>query len=300
MSRSDIPVKSGFHSRNRHRAPYDFAHLVKKNAKLQPFVAENKYGNLSINFFDPKAVKMLNTILIQDFYGIDYWDIPDTYLTPAVPGRAEYIHRVSDLLSSADSPQKTITCLDVGTGANLIYPIIGTFEYNWKFIATDIDEIALGNAALIISKNTRLQNNIDLRQQTKTACIFEGVIRPDDELGLTLCNPPFYKSRSEAIAATRRKVSNLTGRRHRTPIKNFGGVSNELWHEKGESGFIAQMIKESPQYKSQVQWFTSLVSKESTLKHILKTLKKIKPSEQKIIPMTQGNKTSRILAWTFQ
>ena len=46
-------------------------------------------------------------------------------------------------------------------------------------------------------------------------------------------------------------------------------------------------------------WFTTLVSKQSNLKNAYKTLEKYRALEVKTIPMGQGNKTSRIVAWTF-
>jgi len=35
--------------------------------------------------------------------------------------------------------------LDVGIGANCIYPIIGNALFEWSFVGTDIDEDALQN-----------------------------------------------------------------------------------------------------------------------------------------------------------
>jgi 23S rRNA (adenine1618-N6)-methyltransferase len=46
-------------------------------------------------------------------------------------------------------------------------------------------------------------------------------------------------------------------------------------------------------------WFTTLVSKNEHLKSLMKVLQKIEPVEIKVIEMKQGQKTSRILAWTF-
>jgi len=80
---------------------------------------------------------------------------------------------------------------------------------------------------------------------------------------------------------------------------NFGGISDELWCEGGEMKFITQMIFESAKYQQQVMWFTTLVSKNEHLKSLTKVLNKVEPTEIKVIEMKQGQKTSRILAWTF-
>ena len=41
------------------------------------------------------------------------------------------------------------------------------------------------------------------------------------------------------------------------------------------------------------------MSKQSNLKYIYRELDEIMAEEYKTIPMGQGNKTSRIVAWTF-
>ena len=59
------------------------------------------------------------------------------------------------------------------------------------------------------------------------------------------------------------------------------------------------MIEESIQFKENSLWFTSLVSKSENLNSIYFALKKAGAITVKTINMTQGNKVSRIVAWTF-
>ncbi|MNR52495.1 Ribosomal RNA large subunit methyltransferase F [compost metagenome] len=59
------------------------------------------------------------------------------------------------------------------------------------------------------------------------------------------------------------------------------------------------MIYESAKYAMQCQWFTTLVSKRENLSSIYKTLNKVNAASIKTIDMAQGQKTSRIVAWTF-
>ncbi|RTY85461.1 DUF890 domain-containing protein, partial [Staphylococcus aureus] len=92
--------KSELHVRNLHRSRYDFPQLIKTCPELAPFVRLNPYNDLSIDFSDPQAVKMLNKALLKHFYGIQYWDIPQDFLCPPIPGRADYIHYLADLLSA--------------------------------------------------------------------------------------------------------------------------------------------------------------------------------------------------------
>jgi 23S rRNA (adenine1618-N6)-methyltransferase len=58
------------------------------------------------------------------------------------------------------------------------------------------------------------------------------------------------------------------------------------------------MIQESVLYQKQVKWFTTLVSKEDNLKSLSKSLEKYQ-AKIKIQEMTQGQKVSRLLCWSF-
>ena len=192
-----------------------------------------------------------------------------------------------------------IKCLDIGVGANCIYPIIGTFEYKWSFIGADIDETAIENATSIVKKNADLTDLVELRLQPKAKDFFYGVILKDERVDVTICNPPFHSSAEEATLGTQRKVNNLKGTKVSEIIKNFSGQHNELWCDGGENRFVRNMIKESKKFRESCFWFTSLVSKQSNLKSIYKSLENENAVEVKTIPMGQGNKTSRIVAWTF-
>jgi 23S rRNA (adenine1618-N6)-methyltransferase len=255
----------------------------------------NHHGNESIDFADPIAVKTLNKALLKSFYDIT-WDIPEPFLCPPIPGRADYIHSIADLLSESNGgivPEGIkISILDIGVGANCIYPLIGQREYGWNFIATDIDPHAISIANGIIAQNG-LTDSITIRLQKSPSHIFKGVVE-ESIFNVSMCNPPFHASESEATAGMNRKWKNL---RKKTNLLNFGGQSNELWCPGGEVSFIKQMIKESVDVKC--HWFTTLVSKESNLTAIYRALDEITATEVRTIPLGQGQKKSRIVAWTF-
>ena len=80
---------------------------------------------------------------------------------------------------------------------------------------------------------------------------------------------------------------------------NFSGISNELVYAGGERQFIENMIKESELYPKNCLWFSTLVSKQSNLKWIYHTLEQTRAIQIKTIPMGTGNKSSRIVAWSF-
>lgn len=295
--------KSKLHPRNKHRERYNFKQLIISCPELAKFVKLNEYKDESIDFFNPEAVKMLNTALLKHFYKIDNWDIPKDYLCPPIPGRADYIHHIADLLASSHNGQipkgDKIKCLDIGVGASCIYPIIGNIDYGWSFIGTEIDPIAIESANKIIDTNPSLKGNIEIRLQQNHKDIFQGIMKENERIDLSICNPPFHSSLAEAELGTIRKLSNLKGETVSKAIKNFGGQKNELWCLGGEEKFIRNMIHQSKQFATSCQWFSSLVSKQATLKSVYSTLKKMGATEIKTIPMGQGNKISRIVAWTF-
>ena len=290
-------IKNTLHQKNKHRERYNFPELIAAHADLSPFVRVNNYGDESIDFANPDAVIALNKALLIHFYGIENWSVPKGFLCPPIPGRAEYIHHVAEALSINNA--SAIHCLDVGVGANCIYPIIGVVDYGWTFVGSDVELASLKNAQSIIDNNLVLNNNIELRQQKNRNNIFQGIIKPEDHFDLTLCNPPFHRSANEASAGSLRKVKNLGHKKSQEPVLNFGGQGNELWCEGGEIQFIQTMIRESALYKKNCGWFTTLVSKKESLNAIYKALKNVAVKEVRTIEMQHGNKTSRVVAWRF-
>lgn len=298
---ADAPVeKNGLHPRNPHRSRYDFGRLVACCPELARFVATNAYGNETIDFADPAAVKALNRALLKLEYGISDWDISPQYLCPPIPGRADYVHYLADLLADGgDIPRgPLVRVLDVGVGANCIYPLIGLRSYGWRFVGSDIDPAALANAQRIVDANG-LDDGIELRLQPSRSVIFAGMLKPDELFDLTMCNPPFHASSDDAKAGTQRKWRNLGKQSGRQPVLNFGGQGAELYCEGGEEAFIGRMVAESAMHPMGCLWYTSLVSKSASLPGVYRALKQAGVRESRTIDMAQGQKKSRIVAWTF-
>jgi 23S rRNA (adenine1618-N6)-methyltransferase len=295
--------KKTLHPRNFHNDRYDFKPLIESENSLKEFVRPNKYDDLSIDFANPNAVIALNKALLSHFYGVKNWSIPEGYLCPPIPGRADYIHHIADLLASSNGGKipkgNSIKGLDIGVGANCIYPIIGVSVYAWQFVGSEIDDTSIQSLENIINSNESLKNNIKVKVQENPKNIFKGIISSEDKYHFTLCNPPFHKSLNEALLGNKRKVQNLTKQTTAKSALNFGGKNNELWCEGGEITFIKNMIKESLEFSKNCLWFTTLVSKKENLPFIYKSLKDIKAVDVKTIEMAHGQKISRIVAWTF-
>ncbi|MBF9238665.1 23S rRNA (adenine(1618)-N(6))-methyltransferase RlmF [Hymenobacter sp. BT683] len=295
--------KDQLHPRNPHRAAYDFPQLSQRSPELAAFVQANQYGNLSIDFANPAAVKALNRALLRQFYGIEHWDIPKGYLCPPIPGRADYVHYLADLLAESNGGTlphgEEITVLDVGVGANCIYPIIGRREYGWHFVGSDVDGVAVRAAQQIEAANPSLAGAIECRLQPARTRIFDGLIQAGEVFDLTMCNPPFHASAAAAAAGSQRKTANLGTSRGPRPALNFGGQNNELWCEGGEASFIRRMVQESGRRPRSCYWYTSLVSKKETLPGVYRALKTAGATVVRTIDMAQGQKKSRLVAWTF-
>jgi len=297
--------KASLHPRNRHQGHYDFPRLIKGSPELGMFVITNPYGKESIDFANPAAVRVFNRALLKAFYGIAHWDIPADYLCPPIPGRADYVHFLADLLAEHNEgviPRgAAVKALDVGTGANCVYPLIGHCDYGWHFVGSDIDKIALASATTIVKANN-LGKAISLREQHNRKLILMDLLQADERFDITLCNPPFHASAEEALRGSQRKWRALgkADPKRKLPVLNFGGQAAELWCEGGESRFVTQLINESALMPGQVLWFSTLVSKASNLPLIQSTLKKVGGVESRVVEMSQGQKQSRFVAWTFQ
>ena len=293
------------HPRNENADGYDLAVLTATSAALAKYIKTTPAGKPTIDFANPAAVKALNRALLMHHYGVKGWDIPAGYLCPPIPGRADYIHALADLLADGNAIPigSSVRGLDVGTGANLVYPLIGHAAYGWSFLGTDIDEAALANATAILGKNPEVAADVELRHQPVWDNIFTGLLRSGENFDFTMCNPPFHASPDEVLSVSQRKWNNLNkpgAKKGATqPRLNFGGGGTELWCNGGERGFIKTMIEQSTQIPKRVLWFTTLLSKADNLTPLQAVLKKARVVDTRIIDMAQGQKQSRIVAWSF-
>jgi len=290
--------KPGLHPRNRHHSRYDLDALCQDCPELRGFIIATPTGEATVNFADPLAVKALNKALLAHFYGVAHWDIPEGFLCPPVPGRADYIHHLADLLaeSAEGNVPRQASVLDIGVGANCIYPLIGNHEYGWRFTGTEVHNEAFASAQAIINGNPGLTRAVRLRRQKDPAAILTGIIHKNEQYDATLCNPPFHDSAAAARAGNERKRRNLG---QSSEALNFGGQQQELWCEGGEVAFITQMIAESQAFGRQVLWFSSLVSRGENLPPLYRALTEAGAVKVVKKEMAQGQKQSRFIAWTF-
>lgn len=300
------PKSTGLHSRNPHAARYDFARLVAAHPVLADFLRPHPVAGETVDFADPAAVFALNEALLRAYHGVTHWELPPDALCPPVPGRADYLCQVADLVAESGGGRSgaEVVVLDVGTGASCIYPVLGVSLFGWRFVATDAEKSSVRWAETLVKANPALEGKVECRWQMDTRRIFEGVTASSERFALSVCNPPFHASRAEALAGTQRKLRNLGAVAGRSaadgsPVLNFGGRGNELWCEGGEVGFLGRMIAESAARPKLCGWFTTLVSKSARLPELEAKLARAGATEVRVLGMRHGEKFSRVLAWRF-
>jgi len=118
------------------------------------------------------------------------------------------IHYLKDLFTETESPEN-IKGLDIGVGANCIYPLLANKIYNWKMVGADTDTAAIASARANVKAAEVPKDSIEIRHQLNRANIFEGIISEKEYFHFSMCNPPFHTSEEEAVKGTLRKLRNL-------------------------------------------------------------------------------------------
>ena len=325
------------HPRNAFTGVYDMERLIDAHPVLKEYVIWTRLGEPclpTIKFADPDAVRALNSALLIADYNVSpkfSAILPPDVLLPPVPGRADYVHHIADMLQLA-SPTNTIPYganivgIDIGTGASAIYPTLAASIYGWKMIASEIIPTSIKSAKEIVAANGHA-HLIDVRHQGNEKSIFEGILQARELVDFAMCNPPFYPSMEAFQKENARKLKGLAKgglnkliqaklthvqvRSEGKTSNNFGGLGSELWCEGGEVSFVNRIIKESKQYANRCLWFSSIVSRKKNLKQIEGTLFDLgnhkngsKPCQQVVkkvrrIHIGTGHKTSTILLWSF-
>jgi 23S rRNA (adenine1618-N6)-methyltransferase len=290
------------HAQNPYGNRYDLKRLTKHYHALEKFIVLNPSGEETIDFSSSEAVFALNkSMLLADFKLGDY-ELPSGYLIPPVPGRLDYLLHVRDFLTEKFnvSENSQLNGLDMGSGANGIYCILGAQYFNWKMVGSETDAKAVEIANSNLKKTKELNDKIEIRHQHDKGSLFKNTIQANEQFDFVVCNPPFHSSKEEALKGSLRKVKNLGGYAVKEKfLLNFEGQANELWCNGGEVLFIKRLIKESVGFKNQVKVFSTLVAKSDSVAAIKKQLSKVKANFE-VIPMALGNKKGRYLMWWFE
>ncbi|KAI1157541.1 hypothetical protein F5B18DRAFT_665888 [Nemania serpens] len=251
-----------------------------------------------LDFTDPEAVMQLTKTLLHEDFGLRI-NLPLNRLCPPVPNRHNYVLWLKDLLDSTSSsyseqyePERKVTGLDIGTGASLIYPLLGCIQRPaWSFIATDIDAESLASARA----NARA-NHLESRIRIVDRAASDPLIPLDDldmdTIDFAMMNPPFY--------ASDRELLDLAAQKSQPPHSACTGAPVEMVCEGGEVTFVERMIGESLVLRGRVQWYTAMLGKQSSLAALIEILRKHEINNFAVTTFIQGSKTRRwALGWSF-
>ena len=80
------------------------------------------------------------------------------------PGAGPSATRPIRACSALLAPAGQVVGLDIGCGANLVYPLLGASLCGWRFVGADVTDVALSWAARNLGANPRLGPLIELRR----------------------------------------------------------------------------------------------------------------------------------------
>ncbi|KAI1653511.1 hypothetical protein F4813DRAFT_374062 [Daldinia decipiens] len=287
-------LRDDYHYNKLYTKELDFRLLGQHDPEFEAVLEHGSH----LDFNNPKSVMQLTKTLLKRDFGLIV-DLPTDRLCPPVPNRHNYILWLKELLDSSSTPcldssepARHVTGLDIGTGASLIYPLLGCVQRpSWSFVATDVDAKSLSYARKNLELNN-LQARIRVVGRATTDCLI-----PLDELGLetidfTMVNPPFYTSEAE--------LTGLAKQKSKPPNTACTGAPVEMVCAGGEIGFIKRMIDESLLLREKVQWYTCMLGKQSSLEVLVSALKGNGVTNYAITAFVQGNKTRRwAIGWSF-
>ena len=269
----------------------DFLTLIKEFPELKKYILKQNEDNeeeFQFDWSNNELSLLMDKSILNYYFDIKYYDIPKGFLIPPIPSRINYINLINSIITKLinDIDIKNIIGIDIGTGANIIYPILGYSIYKWKFICTEINKEAYNNAKLILQKNN-LENNINIIKQNNKDNIFISILNRENKYIFSMCNPPYYNYENEIKLEDKKRDNEY----------NF----DEIYYKNGEYGFFQRYFEESICYKNNVFLYTILIGKKINAENIYDKLSSYSDiikiyNMQKILT---GNNVRYIIYWSF-
>ena len=269
----------------------DFLTLIKEFPELKKYILKQNEDNeeeFQFDWSNNELSLLMDKSILNYYFNIKYYDIPKGFLIPPIPSRINYINLINSIITKLikDIDIKNIIGIDIGTGANIIYPILGYSIYKWKFICTEINKEAYNNAKLILQKNN-LENNINIIKQNNKDNIFISILNRENKYIFSMCNPPYYNYENEIKLEDKKRDNEY----------NF----DEIYYKNGEYGFFQRYFEESICYKNNVFLYTILIGKKINAENIYDKLSSYSDiikiyNMQKILT---GNNVRYIIYWSF-
>ena len=258
----------------------------------------------------------LSRALIREHFGLSLPSLPEGRLCPPIPNRSNYVRWLRDLVvgSSADlsrfaagEAERRCRGLDIGTGVSAVYPLLlstelfadsdalrGEERRRWRFLATDIDPVAISSARANVEANGLGESiQVELVDGAEgplaSAMCAAGrspmFARGDDEdrdaggplFDFVMTNPPFYSSSKEASeprAGDKRSRTDMASNECVYTSRRVEGTSRDE-EDGGDVGFISAIMNDSSSCRTDVTWYTSLVAKRTSLTAVLAKLREL-------------------------
>ncbi|KRX25583.1 Methyltransferase-like protein 16 [Trichinella nelsoni] len=237
------------HPRNFYRNnPPNFAELALQYPDFRQHCAIDIYGKVNFNFKNPDAIRALTNVLLKKDFGLSI-EIPPDSLVPRIPGRLNYIHWLQDLAAS-HFPDESVRCIDIGSGASCIYPLLGAKVCGWKFIAVEKLPDAIECARKNVMKNN-LQNLISVVEVDGPINLYNVVEQLGAEMicSFCMCNPPFFDSQRKEGPGNLSFPS-----RRPAPHSCTVGRHEEMFADGGEVHFVKRIINDSERLRKRVRY----------------------------------------------
>ena len=261
-------------------------------------------GNGCLDFSSASAVRSLSRALLMQCFGLTDWTLSDGALVPPIAARAAYLRRMGLIVGGGVPPPHPLSLLDVGTGANLIFPLLAASPvFGWSATGLDVTPAALSGAAANLALNPSLASRIRLVAGSPTgrppilapALGGEGGTDAASHFDFSVCNPPFFES-DAARATTAKDPGAAHGGGH------AGTAAETVWQGGGEAGFVCAFASESAAFPHAVTWFSSLLGRKASLTAVRGVLGGLRPQpEVRTFTLAEGGgRTTRwVVAWSW-
>lgn len=326
--------RATIHPRNKYSEnPPDFGLLASIYPTFQPFVFYSRDGRPRIDWKDYNATRELTRVLLLHDHGINWW-IPDGQLCPTVPNRSNYVHWIEDLLSSEiivdnQADGGVVRGFDIGTGANCIYPLLGSSLLGWRFVGSDVSDVALEWAEKNVKNNPHISGLIEIRKVENNeedglqiedirdsecnihnlddACTGTSVSCPAElhsGVKMSYQGPPVLvgvvkDEEKFDFCMCNPPFFETMEEAGLNPKTACGGTSKEMVCPGGEQAFITRIIEDSVKLKQSFRWYTSMVGRKSNLKILISKLRAVGVTIVKTTEFVQGQTCRWGLAWSF-
>ena len=141
----------------------------------------------TIDFNSNEAIYELNRSLLLANFSLSKYYLPKGYLIPGVPGRLNYLLHLKGFIHKKFnfSNEQQLRGLDVGSGANAIYCILGAQHFNWIMVGSEFDLTAIE----VSKKNILSTKNLDKKmynvRQLNKSFLLKNIIMENDYFDFT-------------------------------------------------------------------------------------------------------------------